>query len=89
MPPSNPTLMPNKFFELNCTSPNNTIPKPVVTMSFIWPACHDTSATITDLIEGTRSKMKIKALSSIPVIVVARGEFIVVHLNIQRFNRNA
>lgn len=54
MPPNNPTLMPNKFFELNCTSPNNIIPKPVVMMSFIWPACRDTSATITDLIKGTR-----------------------------------
>ena len=85
--------MPNKFFELNCTSPNNTIPKPVVTMSFIWPAFHDTTAMNVRQIPqqgtGTHSKMNFKASCSVPVIVVAKGEFIVVHLNIQRFNRNA
>ena len=88
MPPSNPTLMPNKFLELNCTSPNNIIPKPVVMMSFIWPAFCDTSDTMTDATEENGHD-GIKASSSVPVIVVAKGELMVVHLNMQRFNRNA
>ena len=88
MAPVMPTLTPKTFLALKCTSPNMTMPRPVVARSFIWPARKVSSVPdVTDYctpwqwsIHGCRSSIG----GAVPVTVVVSGEFTKVHLKQKR-----